>query len=260
MKINIEHQRVLITAGARGIGRATAEAFLTNGAHVHICDINADALAECQATLPAITTTVADVSNPDQVDRFIAEGIAQMGGVDVLVNNAGISGPAGPLEDVEVDAWQQTLDVNINSQFYTCRRVIPHLKAQRSGSIVNISSTAGLFGYPMRSPYAVSKWAVVGLTKTLAMELGEYNIRVNAICPGSINNPRMEHVFAIESEATGRPVDQIRTGYQKAVSLQTFIEPEEIANMVLFICSPLGVKISGQALSVDGHTETIRAV
>ena len=111
-------------------------------------------------------------SNPDQVDRFITEGITQMGGVDVLVNNAGISGPAGPLEDVDDDAWQQTLDVNINSQFYTCRRVIPHLKAQRSGSIVNISSTAGLFGYPMRSPYAVSKWAVVGLTKTLAMEVG----------------------------------------------------------------------------------------
>ena len=181
-----------------------------------------------------------------------------MGGVDVLVNNAGISGPAGPVDTLEPEAWRQTMEVNINGQFYCTRRVVPALKAQRSGSIVNIASTAGLFGYPWRTPYAASKWAVIGFTKSLAMELGEYGIRANAICPGSINNPRMDGVIAMEAAVSGRSEAEIRQQYAKQVSLQTFIDPEEIANMVLFICSPLGAKITGQALCVDGHTETLR--
>jgi len=162
------------------------------------------------------------------------------------------------VEELEPGGWQQTLDVNLNSQFYFARRVIPLMKAQRSGAIVNISSTAGLYGYPWRSPYVASKWAIIGLTKSWAMELGEYGIRVNAICPGSLNNPRMDHVIAIEAVARGISENEVRQGYEKQVSLQTFIDPDEIANMVLFICSPLGQKISGQALSIDGHTETLR--
>ncbi len=259
MNIDVANLRVIVTAGAQGVGRAVAESFLADGAQVHICDIDPERLARCTAELPGLGTSVADVSNLAQVDAFMDEAIKNLGGVDVLVNNAGISGPAGSIEDIAPDQWQQTLDVNINSQFYCARRVIPLMKAQRSGSIVNISSTAGLYGYPNRSPYAVSKWGVIGFTKTLAMELGEYGIRANAICPGSIDGPRMDHVIAIESAATGVPTDEIRRGYAKQVSLQTFIDPQEIANMVLFICSPLGAKISGQALSVDGHTETIRA-
>ncbi|MEM7031212.1 MAG: SDR family oxidoreductase [Chloroflexota bacterium] len=259
MNIDVSDLRVIITAGAQGIGRAIAEAFLTNGAQVHICDIDPNRLRTCQEALPDIGIHVADVSDPDQVDAFIAHAIQEMGGVDVLVNNAGISGPAGAVETLEAQAWVKTMDVNINGQFYCTRRVIPHMKAQRAGSIVNISSTAGLSGYPLRSPYAASKWAVIGFAKTLAMELGQYGIRANAICPGSMNNPRMDHVIAIESEASGRSEADIRKQYTNQVSMQTFIDPEEIANMVLFICSPLGIHISGQALCVDGHTETLRA-
>lgn len=258
MKIDVANLRVWITAGAQGIGRAIAESFLTSGAHVHICDIDADRLAVCQSELPGIGTSVADVANPLQVDQCFEQVIARMGGIDVLVNNAGISGPTGPVEEVTAEAWQQTLNVNINGQFYCTRRVVPTMKAQRNGSIVNISSTAGLFGYPLRSPYATSKWAVVGFSKTLAMELGEFGIRVNAICPGSIRNPRMDGVIEREAAHRGISSDAVRNAYAKQVSLQTFIEPQEIANMVLFICSPLGAKISGQALCVDGHTETLR--
>jgi NAD(P)-dependent dehydrogenase (short-subunit alcohol dehydrogenase family) len=258
MNIDVAGLRVIVTAGGQGIGRAIADAFLTNGAQVHICDVDPDRLAACRADLPTVGTSVADVSQPDQVDAFIDAAITRMGGVDVLVNNAGISGPAGAIETIDPADWQRTMAVNINGQFFCARRVIPHLKAQRSGSIVNIATTAALFGYPNRSPYASSKWAVIGFTKTLAMELGAYGIRANAICPGSINNPRMDHVIAIESAATNRPQAEIRRSYERQVSMQTFIDPEEIAHMVLFICSPLGAKISGQALSVDGHTETMR--
>lgn len=264
MRIDVAGLRVVITAGGQGIGKAIAEAFLGNGAQVHICDIDAERLANYQRERPALGVSTADVSDPTQVDTFIDDAVAHMGGIDILVNNAGISGPAGPVETISPADWQQTLNVNISGQFYCVRRVVPLLKENMSqpggsGSIVNISTTAGLHGYPLRSPYAASKWAVIGFMKTLAMELGEFGIRVNAICPGSMNNPRMDHVIAIEAAARGIAEDEIREGYLKQTSLQTFIEPEEIASMVLFICSPLGAKISGQALSVDGHTETLRS-
>ena len=258
MKIDVSGLRVIVTAGAQGIGRAIAEAFLLDGAQVEVCDIDAARLAACHADLPQVGTTVADVSDVDQVNRFIDTAVARMGGVDVLVNNAGISGPAGPIESIDPVEWQKTLAVNLNGQFYCSRRVIPHLKAQRSGSIVNIATTAALYGYPNRSPYASSKWAVVGLTKTMAMELGEYGVRANVICPGSVNNPRIEHVIAIESAATGRSPEDIRDGLTKQVSMRTFIDPEEIAHLALYLCSPLGKRISGQVLSVDGNTETMR--
>ncbi len=258
MNIDITNQRVIVTAGAQGIGKAIAKAFLDSGAQVHICDISAERLAACQSDLPAVQTHVTDVSKPKQVATFMKAAIEAMGGIDVLVNNAGISGPAGAVEEIDIDGWQQTMAVNINGQFYCTQHVIPHMKAQRSGSIINISTTAGLYGYPNRSPYCASKWAVIGFTKTLAMELGAFNVRANCICPGSINNARMDHVIRIESDATGRSEDEIREKYYDQVSMRTFIEPEEIANMAVFLSSPLAPNVSGQVISVDGNTETMR--
>ena len=258
MHLDISHLRVIITAGGQGLGKAMAAAFHNGGARVWICDIVAERLEQVTRELPGIGTMVADVSEMAQVDTFIDTAVAAMDGVDVMINNAGVSGPAGPLETLDPASWSHTIHTNLTSMFYCLRRVIPHLKAQRSGSIINIASTAGVWPYPNRTPYTSSKWAVVGLTKTLAMELGEYNVRVNVICPGSINNPRMDHVIRLESEALGVPEDEIRSSYFKQVTMQTFIDPEEIAALALFICSPLGAKISGQALSVDGNTETLR--
>ena len=253
--VSVAGLRVMVTAGGSGNGYAIAQMFVANGARVHVCDV----MPERLAALEGMGATLCDVSSETQVDNWFTEAQAYLGGLDVLVNNAGISGPAAKIEDVATDAWEQTLAVNLTGQFFCCRRAVPLLKANGSGSIVNISSTAGLYGYPLRSPYAASKWAVIGLTKTLAMELGTFNIRVNAICPGSINNPRMDGVIERESVARGIPQATIRQNYLNQVSMQTFIDPEEIASMTLFICSDAGRHISGQALCVDGHTETMRS-
>lgn len=258
MKLSCKGMRVIVTAAASGIGRAIAEAFLHEGARVHICDIDEDLLFECQATLPGIGATLADVSDPAQVDRLFEDAVVHLGGLDVLVNNAGIPGPSAPVEEVTPEEWDRTLAININGQFYCARRAVPLLKAAGGGSIVNISSTAGLLGYPMRSPYVASKWAVIGFTKTLAMELGEFGIRVNAICPGKVEGDRINRVIAAAAEARGVSPEEVREGYLRLVSLRTFVTAQDVANLVLFICSEAGSKISGQALGVDGHTEVLR--
>lgn len=257
MKLDLEDLRVVVTAAAAGIGRATAEMFADHGAHVWVCDIDADALVSvCEHA--RIEGHVADVGNTESMDQFMAEAVAAMGGIDVLVNNAGIAGPGGHVEDVDPAAVTHTLDVDVTSMFRTSRHAIPVMKAAGSGLIVNISSTAGLHGFPYRSAYAAAKWAVIGLTKTMAMELGEHGVRANVICPGSITGDRMDHVVELEAQATGRPTDDIRAGFAAQVSMRTFIDPEEIAQTICFLASPLGLKISGQVLSVDGHTETLR--
>ncbi len=176
----------------------------------------------------------------------------------MLVNNAGIAGPGGPVETIDPDEVTHTLDLDVSSMFRTARHAIPVMTAERSGSIVNISSTAGQFGFPNRAAYAAAKWAVIGLTKTMAMELGEFGVRCNAICPGSIDGPRMEHVVDLEAAATGRTPDEVRAGFEGQVSMRTFIDASEIAQAICFLASPLGSRISGQAIAVDGHTETLR--
>lgn len=259
MNINVENLRVVVTAGGQGIGRSIAETFLANGACVHICDIDAARLTDCLTSNPNMGGTVADVANPNEVKTFIANAVAQMGGIDILINNAGIAGPAGPVETLDWDGWKRTLDVNLGGQFLCAKAVIPYLKAQRSGAIINIATTAALYGFPNRAAYASSKWAVVGLMKTLAMELGEFNIRANVICPGSVNNERMEHVIQLEMDASNRAEDEVREQFYKQVSMHTFIDPDEIASMSLFLASPLARHVSGQVLSIDGNTETMRA-
>lgn len=249
--------RVIITAGAAGIGKATAVRFAADGAAVWICDLDADAL-ERTCEHPSVDGMVADVSNTSSMDSFMSRGIEHLGGVDVLVNNAGVAGPGGVLEDIDPDDVNTTFDVDVTSMFRTSRHVIPVMKQQRSGVIVNVSSTAGLFGFPYRSPYAAAKWAVIGLTKTMAMELGEFGVRVNAVCPGSVAGARMDHVIDLEAAASGRSTEQIREGFERQVSLRTFVDASDIADTIAFLASPAASKITGQAIPVDGHTESMR--
>ncbi len=258
MEVNCQGMRVIITAGGSGLGRAMAQTFLENGARVHICDVVEQRLADCRTEWPDIGTTLSDVADPQQVEQLFQEATAHLGGLDVLLNNAGISGPTGRVDELTPEDWDRTIAVNINGQFYCTRMAVPLLKAAGGGSIINLSSTAGLMGYPLRSPYAASKWAVIGLTKTLAMELGEFNIRVNAICPGPVDGPRMDSVIAAEAKAMNVPEDTIREAYYQQTSLRTFISPQDVANMVLYLCSEAGCRISGQAITVDGHSETLR--
>jgi NAD(P)-dependent dehydrogenase (short-subunit alcohol dehydrogenase family) len=258
MDLDCSGKRVLITAAAAGIGRAIATTLLEYGARVLICDIVEERLAECKASLPAIDVTKADVADPAQVDRLFDEVAARLGGLDVLVNNAGIAGPTGLVEELDPAEWDRTLAVNISSHFYCARRAVPLLKAAGGGSIVNLSSVAGILGYPLRTPYAAAKWAVVGLSKTLAMELGEYGIRVNAICPGPVEGPRIDRVISARAQAEGVEFEEMRERYLRQNSLHVFIQAQDIANLVLFLISDAGRKFSGQALAVDGSTESLR--
>lgn len=244
---------VLITGAASGIGRTIAEAFLAEGASVHVCDMSEAAIADFLAANPSASASQTDVSDPDAVDALIA-GLASL---DVLINNAGISGAAAAVDDVDTEDWDRCIAVNLSGTFYVTRRAVPLLKRAGGGSIINMSSSAGLFGTPLRSPYAASKWGLIGLTKTWAMELGPDNIRVNSVCPGSVSGPRIDGVIERDARRRGVSAAEIRRIYERQSSLRTFVTAAEIADTVLFLASPKAARISGQAISVDGHTETL---
>ena len=205
----------------------------------------------------AAGATVADVADPADVDRLFDEAVACLGGLDVLVNNAGIGGPVACVENVSLEEWRRTLDVNLTGAFLCTRGAAPLLKAQRSGSIVTMSSHYGLLGGPTRSPYVASKWALIGFTKTIAMELGPFGVRANAICPGGVEGERLERVMQLEADEKGITCEQLREEWVRGCSLRTFVKPDDVAAMILFLCSEHGARISGQAIGVDGHTEFI---
>ncbi len=253
----LENSTVLITAGASGIGRVIAEAFLLQGAKVHIADISQQAIDTCLADNPNLTASLCDVSVATEVADAFDAFSEQHDHLDILVNNAGIAGPTAPVEDIDPQDWDKTLAVDLTGTFLVTQHAVPLLKQNAGGAIINMSSSAGLFGCPLRSPYVAAKWAIVGLTKTWAMELGPDNIRVNAICPGSVTGPRIDAV--IERDATGRGMEpeQVRSVYQRQSSLRKFVDARDVANVVVFLASEQGSGISGQALGVDGHTESL---
>jgi NAD(P)-dependent dehydrogenase (short-subunit alcohol dehydrogenase family) len=248
--------KVLVTAAASGIGRSIAEAFLADGCKIHICDLDPAAIDDCLASNPGLSATLADVSNPKMVEKVFEDVINNLGGLDVLINNAGIAGPVAPVQDIEPSDWEQTIAVNLNSHFYCARKAVPLLQDSGGGSIIMIASTAAFFGCPLRSPYAASKWGLIGLTKTLAMELGPFKIRVNAICPGSVEGERIDRVMKQDAKTQNKTFEEIRESYLAQNSMHTFVEAKDVANMVLFLTSRTGAKISGQAIGLDGNTES----
>jgi NAD(P)-dependent dehydrogenase (short-subunit alcohol dehydrogenase family) len=250
-------KRVLLTAGASGIGLRTALHFLSAGASVFISDVDRKALDATLSAHPALRGAPGDVSDEGDVRRMFDSAVDFLGGLDILVNNAGVSGPTAPLEEVEFSAWRQCMGVNLDSVFLCSKLAIPLLKKQRSGSIINLSSTAGLFGFPRRSPYAAAKWAIRGLTRTMAQELGPFGERVNCICPGSVEGDRMDRVIAAEAAKTGQTEEQVRRMFVDTASLKQFVSADDIANAILFLCSDAGRMVSGQDFAVDGHTETL---
>ncbi len=251
------NQRVLVTAAGSGIGRVTAEAFVAAGAKVYICDVDRGPLEATLREQPKFAGIPADVSEEAQVEALFKAGLAHLGGLDILVNMAGIAGPTGNLEDISLADWRRCLSVNLDGAFLCAKAAIPHLKRNQSGSIVNMSSNAGLFGFPRRSPYASAKWAIRGLTKTLAQELGPSGIRVNCICPGAVEGDRIDRVIAAEALKSNRAPDDVRAGIISRTSLRQFMKPDDIAAMILFLTSPAGARISGQEIAIDGHTETL---
>ncbi len=253
----LQDKRVVITAGANGIGLTIARQFLDQGATVCICDVDGAALAALEGSHNKLFSFRADVSDPQAVSTFFEKSGEIMGGLDILINNAGIAGPTAPCEDISVADWHRTIEVDLNAQFYCAKYAIPMLKASGGGSIIMMASNAAFFGYALRAPYTAAKWALIGLTKTLAMELGPSGIRVNALCPCSVEGPRIDGVIAREAESRGLPAEQIRADYMRQSSLRTFVSAGDVASMALFLVSDLGAKISGQAIGIDGHTETL---
>ncbi len=248
-------KRVIVTAGAAGIGLSIAREFHAAGAKVAICDIAERPLAEAAAALPGLVTLRCDVSDPAQVDAFVAHAVRSMGGLDFVINNAGIAGPAAAVEAIATEDWLRTIAVNVNGQFFVARATVPHLKANGGGAIVCMASVAGKFAFPLRTPYASSKAAVISLARSLSVELGPHAIRVNAIAPGVVRGERIERVFTERAKTKGIGYKEMEAIALRAVSLKTMVEPEEIAALVMYLCAPTGRAITGQVLSICGGLE-----
>ncbi len=252
MDLGIKGLRVVVTAGASGIGREIARAFVREGAKVHVCDVDSKALKALRKSDPKIGQSLADVADRNDVARLFKDALKTLGGLDVLVNNAGITGPTGPLEKIAPEDWERCLAVNITGQFNCARLAIPHLRKSRNASIINLSSTAGRYGFPLRAPYSASKWAVVGLTKSLSMELGQAGIRVNAIQPGVVEGKRINRVMREKAKERGIPYKQMVDEALTVVSMRTMVTPQQIADAVVFVCSKRAPTISGQEISICG--------
>ena len=257
MDINAKGQRVLITAGAAGIGRAMTDTFHKAGARIHICDVVQAAIDEAVRAFPGVTATLADVSNVKDVERLFADVKKHLGGLDCLINNAGIAGPTGKVEDLSIEEWERCIDVDVNGMFYCTRLAMPLIKAAGGGSIINLSSAAGRLPFPFRTPYSAAKWGVVGYTKSLSMEAGPDNVRVNAIQPGVVEGDRINRVIDAKAKATGISFEEQKALSLKGVSMHRMVSPYDIANMALYLASDIGKNITGQAISVCAGTEVL---
>jgi NAD(P)-dependent dehydrogenase (short-subunit alcohol dehydrogenase family) len=250
-------QRVVVTAGASGIGRAIANLLLANGAEVAICDVARDFLADFRKAHPGAPAVTADVSSEKDVDKLFKTVKRELGGLDALINNAGIAGPTGGVDEIDPAEWRRCIDVDLTGQFLCARLAVPMLRKAGGGSIVNMSSAAGRFGYAYRTPYSAAKWGIVGFTQSLAKELGPQNVRVNAILPGIVQGPRIDRVIEARAKQLGISHEEMEARYLERVSLRRMVTPHDIAETVMFLLSRAGANISGQSIGVCGNVETL---
>lgn len=257
MDMQIEGLRVLITAGASGIGLEIARAFVREGAKVHVCDIDRPALEALKTSDPALTWSVCDVADRAQVAAMFDDALKALGGLDCLVNNAGIAGPTGRVEEINPEDWDRCLTVDLTGQFNCVRLAVPHLKKSKNASIMNLSSQAGKHGFPLRSPYSAAKWGVVGFTKTIAIELGAYGIRANALLPGLVAGDRIRRVIEAKAQQRGVSFKEQEQHMMQYASLKEYVTPQQLADMVVLTASPRGRTISGQAISICSDTNML---
>jgi len=260
--MRLEGRAVVVTGASRGLGRRMALDFASAGASVSLAARDRAALEQLASQIGQqggkALVVQTDVTKEADCERLMAATVEAFGRLDVLINNAGIAGPTAAVEEISVADWDRTIAVDLNGMFYCTRRAVPLLKAAGGGSIVNLSSVAGRLGFRLRTPYSAAKWAVVGFTKSLAIELGPSNIRVNAIQPGIVEGERIDRVIAAKAAALGITEDAFEQELLSSVSLRRMVTAQDIANMALFLATPAGAGISGQALSVCGNVETLR--
>jgi NAD(P)-dependent dehydrogenase (short-subunit alcohol dehydrogenase family) len=257
MDLGLTGSKVIVTAGAGGIGLEIARAFVREGAHVHICDVDPRALAAMAISDPNIMRSECDVADRKAAVEMVGSAVAEMGGLDILVNNAGIAGPTGRVEEINPDEWDRCLAVCLTGHFNCARVAVPHLRRSHNASIVNLSSAAGRFGFPLRAPYSAAKWGVIGFTKTLSIELGDYGIRVNAILPGVVAGERQRRVLEARAQQRGMSFAEAEAKAFSVTSIKEYVTPQQIADQILFITSARGRTISGQAISVCGDTQML---
>jgi NAD(P)-dependent dehydrogenase (short-subunit alcohol dehydrogenase family) len=248
-------QRVLITAGAAGIGREFARAFAAIGAKVFVCDIDDKSLAALAKEIPGLLTRRCDMGARAEIEAMVPEAVAGLGGLDVLINNAGIAGLTLPVDQYPPDDWDKVVAVNLTAMFDVTRLAIPYLKLSKAGCIINMASIAGRFGFANRSPYAATKWGVIGLTKTLALELGGFGIRANAIAPGAVEGDRIVRVFQGRAQISGCSMEEVKAAAMAEQSIKDMVDPKDIAQLAVFLASDAGKSISGQVLPIDNDRQ-----
>ena len=253
----LDGQRALITGAGSGIGKVMAQHFEKAGARIWICDADTNNLEQSLKENPDWNGTPCDVSDENQVDQLFKEMSDSFGGLEILVNNAGIAGPTAPVEEIDPDEWRRSVGVNLNGTFYCTRLATPLLKNSLKASIINISSVAGRLGFARRLPYASTKWAMIGFTESLAKELGPSGIRVNALLPGIVEGPRIEGVFQARAESEGVPYEEVLDRVLNNVSMKRMVSAGDVAEMAVFLCSEVGKNISGQSISVCGNVENL---
>lgn len=257
MDLGLGGLRVLITAGANGIGLATARAFAAEGARVFVCDIDEEAIAGLSTSDPGLTATLCDVADRAAVDTMFASAMETLGGLDCLINNAGIAGPTAPIDAISGEDWDRCVEVCLTSQFNLTRLAVPHLKKSANPSIINLSSAAGKLGFALRTPYAAAKFGVVGLTKSLAVELGPFGIRANAILPGVVEGPRQDRVLEGKARARNMSFEAVKDEALSRVSMRTMVTARQLADQMMFLASERGRTISGQAVAIDGDIQML---
>jgi len=257
MDLELKGLRVMVSAGASGIGLAIVRALVREGARVSVCDVDAAALAALAQSDPALQAVRCDVSQRTEVAAWFDKALAHLGGLDCLVNNAGIAGPTGKVDAIDPEAWDRCIAIDLTGQFNCVRLAVPALRASANASIVNVSSLAGRLGFALRTPYAAAKWGVIGLMRSLAVELGPDKIRVNALLPGIVAGERQQRVLNAKAEALGESFDEVERRAFAATSIKEYVSAEQLADYVAFLASPRAATVSGQALSVCGDTNML---
>ena len=254
MDFELKGKKAIVSAGGSGIGYTVVEEFIKQGVSISTCDIDENRIREMRNKYPAVNAEVVDVGNEYAVKEFCIKSIEFLGGLDCLVNNAGVAGPTSPIEEIDAEDWSHCLNLCLSSQFYFVKSCLKQLRKSSSASIINLSSAAGQYGFALRTPYASAKWGVIGLTKSLSIELGKDKIRVNAILPGLVAGDRQQNILRNKAQVLGKSFKEVEEEAFSFTSIKEYVEAQDIANQIMYLTSDAGKHISGQAISVDCDT------